>query len=69
MRILTFATLLAAAGLLAGCQNTSDSLGDLGSSMSGGVGRDTFGTNRRMDVYGGTTAPTMPTFGARGYGR
>lgn len=69
MRILTLLSLLTASALLAGCQSTSDSFGDLGASMSGGLGRDTYGTNRRMDVYGGTTAPTMPTISTPGYGK
>jgi hypothetical protein len=72
MRILTIVSLLVAGSFLAGCQgssSSSDSLGDLGASMQGGLGRDTFGTNRRMDVYGGVTAPTMPTIGASGYGK
>jgi hypothetical protein len=70
MRILTIVGLLVAGSILAGCQSGSnESLSDLGSSMQGGLGRDTYGTNRRMDVYGGVTAPTMPSIGARGYGR
>jgi hypothetical protein len=70
MRILTIVGLLVAGSILAGCQSGSnESLSDLGASMQGGLGRDTYGTNRRMDVYGGVTAPTMPSIGARGYGR
>jgi hypothetical protein len=70
MRILTIVGLLVAGSLLAGCQSSSnDSLSDIQSSMSGGLGRDTYGTNRRLDVYGGTTAPTLPTIGAPGYGK
>lgn len=69
MRILTILSMLTASALLAGCQSAGDSFGDLGASMSGGLGRDTYGTNRRMDVYGGTTAPTMPTISAPGYGK
>lgn len=30
---------------------------------------DTLGTQRRMDVYGGATAPVLPTMGAVGYGK
>ena len=30
---------------------------------------DTLGTQRRMDVYGGATAPVLPTMGAPGYGK
>ncbi len=66
MRILTLITLLTAGAVLSGCQSASD---DIGSSFSGGLGRDTYGTNRRLDVYGGTTAPTLPTIGALGYGK
>jgi hypothetical protein len=70
MRMITIVGLLIAGSILAGCQSGSnESLGDLGASMQGGLGRDTYGTNRRMDVYGGATAPTMPSIGARGYGR
>jgi hypothetical protein len=70
MRILTIVGLLVAGTLLAGCQSSSnESLEDLSGSMSGGLGRDTYGTNRRMDVYGGTTAPSLPTIGRPGYGK
>lgn len=69
MRILTIIGLLAAGIFTSGCQSAGDSFGDLGASMSGGLGRDTYGTNRRMDVYGGTTAPSLPTIGAPGYGK
>jgi hypothetical protein len=70
MRILTIVGLLVAGSFLAGCQSgSSDAMGDISSSMSGGLGRDTYGTNRRMDVYGGATAPTLPTIGAPGYGK
>jgi hypothetical protein len=54
---------------LAGCQSGGEQLGDLGASFEGSLGRDTQGTNRRMDVYGGVTSPTMPTISARGYGK
>lgn len=59
---------LALAGLLAGCNSTAESsLNDLRGSLGGGVGRntDTYGTNRRPDVYGATTQPVLPTFGSR----
>ncbi len=65
MRIILTAALLAASAALAGCQSAGDAASDLGSSLSGGLGRDTFGTNRRVDVYGGTTSPTLPTIGRR----
>lgn len=65
---------LAASLALAGCgssaERRSESFGgSLGSSFEGGLGRDTYGTNRRMDVYGGATAPSLPTIGAPGYGK
>ena len=69
MRTLTILGLLLAGSFLAGCQSSNDSLDDVGASMSGGLGRDTYGTNRRMDVYGGATAPTMPTISRPGYGK
>ena len=73
-----FAGLLLASALLAGCTSLDEgrssarsSLGDVGSSIGGGFGRntDTYGTQRRMDVYGGSTAPVLPTIGAPGYGK
>ena len=69
MRILAVLALLAGAPLLSACQSSQDAFGDLGASMSGGLGRDTYGTNRRMDVYGGTTAPSLPSIGTPGYGK
>ena len=65
------------AGLLGGCSSLDGDgsvrggLGDLGSSIGGGIGRnnDTFGTNRRVDVYGASTAPSLPTIGAPGFGK
>ena len=55
MRIVTCFTLLAAAMLLSSCTSTGDGssfrdgLSDFGSSVGGGIGGDTYGTNRRMD--------------------
>lgn len=70
MRYITLLALLASGLVLSGCQSAGDSLSDIGSSFGGGgLSRDTYGTNRRMDVYGGTTAPTLPTIGAPGYGK
>ncbi|MDB5589603.1 hypothetical protein [Enterovirga sp.] len=63
-----------AASALAGCSSL-DSAGssarDLGSSLGGGFTRntDTYGTGRRVDVYGGSNAPVLPTIGASGYGK
>ena len=34
-----------------------------------GRSADTLGTQRRMDVYGGATAPVLPTMGAVGFGK
>jgi hypothetical protein len=74
MRIVfVIAALLAAPSLLVAC-SSSDSRGqldDFSSSMRGGVGRnsDTYGTQRRVDVYGGSTAPSLPSIGAAGMGK
>lgn len=65
MRIILIAALMAGSAALAGCQSAGDAAGDLGSSIGGGLGRDTYGTNRRLDVYGGTTSPSLPTIGNR----
>jgi hypothetical protein len=52
-----------------GCTTTDGtaqgSLSDLGSSLGSSFGRntDTNGTNRRPDVYGGFTRPTLPSIG------
>lgn len=70
MRTFVLVVAICTSALLAGCQSSGDpAVGDIGSSFQGSLGRDTYGTNRRMDVYGGATAPSMPTFGARGYAR
>lgn len=77
MRWIVMAGLLGL-GALAGCSSTEDArsgvsggASDLGYSVGGGVGRntDTYGTQRRVDVYGGSTAPSLPTIGASGFGR
>ena len=74
MKTLLALAALAASLALAGCNSSSERRSDdfgrsLGSSFEGGLGRDTYGTNRRMDVYGGATAPSLPTIGASGYGK
>lgn len=72
MRIIAAAALLVAQGLLAGCTSTGGgSLDDVGSSISSGFVRngDTYGTNRRMDVYGAATAPSLPSIGTPGMGK
>jgi len=56
---------------VAGCTTTDGpaqgSLADLGSSLGSSFGQntDTNGTNRRPDVYGGFTRPTLPSMGNR----
>ncbi len=57
------------AASLGGCMSSGGRT-DAGASMNSGVGRSNdFGTQRRMDVYGGATAPVLPTMGAPGYGK
>ena len=70
MTHLTLPALLAAALTLAGCSGGSETRGGL-DDVSGGFvrGGDTYGTNRRVDVYGASTAPSLPTIGAVGYGK
>lgn len=61
--------LIALAGLLAACQSTANSgIDDVRRSVGANVGKpgDTYGTNRRPDVYGGFTQPVLPTMGSRG---
>lgn len=76
-KLLLAAALTVASGL-AGCSGFDDAksgvsggASDIGSSISGGFGRntDTYGTQRRVDVYGGSTAPSLPTIGASGFGK
>ena len=73
MRIVLVTALLLGHTLLSGCSGpgASEQLGDLSSSVQGGFGRntDTYGTQRRVDVYGGSTAPTLPSIGAAGFGK
>lgn len=66
------AAICLSAALLGGCSSDS-SFSRSGDETIGG-GRfvrssDTFGTGRRMDVYGGATAPVLPSIGAPGYGK
>ena len=67
-----YAILLAASAALALGACTSGGGGtrttDSGYVVSGRTA-DTLGTQRRMDVYGGATAPVLPTMGAVGYGK
>ena len=74
MRIVTVVALCLGFASLAGCSTAdrgsfSDGLSDLGSSIGSGFGRDTLGTNRRVDVYGGSTAPSLPSIGTPGLGK
>lgn len=68
-----FALILAAlaAPALAGCVSSGGSGGGVTESGYFRSSRtsDTLGTQRRMDVYGGATAPVLPTMGAVGYGK
>jgi hypothetical protein len=70
-----FATILAASAALAlgACSSGGGGSGLSGLSDNGyvvsGRSADTLGTQRRMDVYGGATAPVLPTMGAVGYGK
>lgn len=68
MRAVTLLLLLVPLAL-AGCQGTNDQIGGIGASFDGALGRDTQGTQRRMDVYGGATSPSLPTIGAAGFGK
>jgi hypothetical protein len=63
--------MVAACLAVAACSSFGDNAGDARSSLSGGFGSntDTYGTNRRPDVYGGFTQPSLPTMGAVGYGK
>jgi hypothetical protein len=65
-----FALILAVltAPALGGCMS-SGSRTDAGTLSSTTRSSDTLGTQRRMDVYGGATAPVLPTMGAPGFGK
>ena len=72
MRLALLAAILVVPTLVAGCTTAGDTgagLSDLGSSIGGGLGRntDTLGTQRRVDVYGGSTAPSLPTSVGSGF--
>ena len=74
MRIVTVAVFCLGLSSLTGCSTAdrgsfSDGLSDLGNSVGSGFGRDTLGTNRRVDVYGGSTAPSLPSIGTPGLGK
>ena len=64
--------LVATALALGGCMSSGSSgVSDVKDSLSGGFAKntDTYGTNRRPDMYGEFTRPTLPTMGAVGYGK
>lgn len=79
MRTFLLAAAALGAALTLGACTSLDSAGssarsgasDLGSSLGGGFTRntDTYGTGRRVDVYGGSNAPVLPTIGAPGFGK
>jgi hypothetical protein len=73
MRFVLLAALLLGQSLLSACSSTGagGQVDDFSSSMRGGFGKntDTYGTQRRVDVYGGTTAPSLPSIGAPGMGK
>jgi hypothetical protein len=72
MRLILVAALLLAP-VLSACSSTgaSDQLDDFSSSMRGGFGHntDTYGTQRRPDVYAGSTAPSLPSISSPGMGK
>ena len=68
----TLASILAIIALpvLAGCTSSgSNASRDWGLGDGFRRSSDTLGTQRRMDVYGGATAPVLPTMGMPGYGK
>ena len=73
MRFAFIASLLLGQTLLSACSSSGSSgqLDDFSSSMRSSVGKntDTYGTQRRVDVYGGSTAPSLPSMGAPGMGK
>ena len=58
-----------ASGGSGGSGGSGSALSDIGASFEGGGRRDTLGSMRRPDVYGGSTAPSLPTIGASGFGK
>lgn len=70
-RLVLLLAVLAAPGLAA-CSSTSGGGSgerEVGGFRTSGRSSDTLGTQRRLDVYGGATAPVLPTMGAVGYGK
>ena len=72
MRLVLVAALLMGP-VLSACTSTgaSEQLDDFSSSMRGGFGHnsDTYGTQRRPDVYYGSVAPSMPSISSPGMGK
>ena len=72
MRLVLAAALLLAP-ILSACSSTgaSGQLDDFSSSMRGSFGQnsDTYGTQRRPDVYYGSTAPSLPSISSPGMGK
>jgi hypothetical protein len=66
-------TILAAgaASLLGGCVSGGGGSRSESTTTVSGFNQqsNTLGTQRRMDVYGGATAPVLPTMGAVGFGK
>lgn len=79
MKIMPLAAAIVLGLVVASCTSTGEGRSSSGSGRtlgeelgSSGFRRssDTLGTNeRRMDVYGGATAPVLPTIGAPGFGK
>ena len=74
MNLLTIALLAGLAAVLSGCNSVEGSGRSGLSEVSTGLGTfrqssDTLGTQRRMDVYGGATAPVLPSIGTPGLGK
>jgi hypothetical protein len=68
MRLLLVLALVALAG---GCNSAGNAVSDAGASLNSGLGTnigrgvDPYGTQRRPDVYYGSTRPSLPTIGNR----
>lgn len=71
MRPLSLLLALALAALAAGCNSTGSAISDAGASLNSSLGTnigrgvDPYGTQRRPDVYYGSTRPSLPTIGNR----
>ena len=72
MRKLIIAAMVLGTAALPGCTSTAEkNVSEFGASLGSGFSRsnDTLGTGRRVDVYGGSTSPVLPTIGAPGFGK